>query len=136
MPEFGDTGFDTNGLPVTGDQGVDLAQGSYHFYAVIVPTNNAGLLRTELQAISGDPHLYIRAGAAPTFNHYASGNCYAYETLIDEELTGKGTQYGNWVPLNGRTATNLAPGVWIISVYASGSANARIVSRCFVVIPQ
>jgi len=65
QPVFGDTGVDTNGIPLQGDKGVYLAQGHYDFYAVIVPTNNAGLLHAELLAISGNPHLYIRVGARP-----------------------------------------------------------------------
>ena len=123
LPEFGDSGVDTNGTPLPGDQGVDLAQGQYAFYAILVPTNNAGILRTELQAISGNPNLYIRAGEVPTFNHNSSGQ--GGTTLIDRQLTSSSTLYGNWVPLNGQTATNLTPGVWILSVYASGNANAR-----------
>jgi hypothetical protein len=122
-PAFGDTGVDPTGAPLPGDQGLDLAQGQYDFYAIVVPTNNAGLLRTELQAISGTPNLYLRVGAAPTFNHYsdgASGN-----SLIDRQLTARTTEYGNWVPLNGQTATNLPPGLWVLSVYAAGEANVR-----------
>ena len=57
--------------PLPGDQGIDLKQGGYDYYAVLVPTTNAGLLRAELQSISGNPNLYLRVGAAPTLNHYA-----------------------------------------------------------------
>jgi len=124
QPVFGDTGVDSTNLP--GDQGVDLAQGQYDFYAVIVPTNNAGLLHTELLAISGNSQLYIRVGAAPTPNHYAEGSCDSWDgQLIDRQLTGSTTQYGSWVPLNGRTDTQLTPGIWVISVYAAGNANVR-----------
>jgi len=122
LPTFGDTGVNGGGTNLPGDQGVDLAQGQYDFYAIEVPTNNAGLLRTELQAISGSPNFYLRAGAAPTFNHGASGSS---GVLIDRQLNGSGTEYGNWVPLDGQTATNLTPGIWVVSVFASGSANAR-----------
>src|SRR5688572_32313854 len=38
----------------------DLEETFWHFYAIDVPENNGGLLRTELQAISGNPDLYIR----------------------------------------------------------------------------
>ncbi|MFZ0826140.1 MAG: CARDB domain-containing protein, partial [Verrucomicrobiia bacterium] len=124
VPEFGDTGVDTNGVALPGDQGVDLAQGQYDFYAIMVPTNNAGLLRTELQAISGTPYLFIRVGAVPTKDHHASGSC-DNTSLIDEQLTGSGTEYGNWVPLDGKLATNLPPGLSMLSVYAAGDANAR-----------
>jgi hypothetical protein len=122
LPEFGDTGVNPGGTNLPGDQGIDLAQGQYDFYAIMVPTNNAGLLRTELQAISGNPTLYLRAGAAPTFNHGVTGSS---GSLIDRQLAGSVTEYGNWVPLNGRTATNLTPGLWVLSVYASGNANVR-----------
>jgi hypothetical protein len=126
QPVFGDTGVDSNGIPLLGDQGVDLAQGHYDFYAVIIPTNNAGLLHTELLAISGNPQLYIRVGAAPTPNHYAEGSCdWRDGQLIDRQLTGRTTQYGSWVPLNGRTDAQLTPGIWVISVYAAGNANVR-----------
>ena len=125
QPVFGDTGVDSNGFPVSEDQGVDLAQGQYDFYAVIVPTNNAGLLHAELMAISGNPQLYIRVGAAPTPNHYAEGSCDSSDGLIDHQLAGSTTQYGSWVPLNGRTDTQLTPGIWVISVYAAGNANVR-----------
>ncbi len=123
LPEFGDTGVNPAGANLPGDQGVDLAQGQYDFYAIMVPTNNAGLLRTELQAISGNPTLYLRAGAAPTSNHGSVGN--GGSPLIDRQLSGSVTEYGNWVPLNGQTATNLTPGLWVLSVYASGNANVR-----------
>jgi hypothetical protein len=119
LPVFGDTGVDPNGAPLPG---ADLAQGQYAFYAIVVPTNNAGLLRTELQALSGTPNLYLRAGAAPTFNHYSDGS--GGSTLIDRQLTAATTEYGNWVPLNGQTATNLTPGLWVLSVFAAGNANA------------
>jgi hypothetical protein len=126
QPVFGDTGVDSNGTNLFGDQGVDLAQGHYDFYAVIVPTNNAGLLHAELLAISGNPQLYIRAGAAPTPNHYAEGSCDFWDgQLIDHQLIGRTTQYGSWVPLNGRIDTQLTPGIWVISVYAAGNANVR-----------
>ena len=122
LPEFGDSGVNSGGANLPGDHGVDLAQGQYDFYAIMVPTNNAGLLRTELQAISGNPALYLRAGAAPTSNHGVTGSG---GSLIDRQLTGSVTEYGNWVPLNGQTATNLTPGLWVLSVYASGNANVR-----------
>jgi len=113
LPEIGDTGTDDSGNPLPG---VDLEQGRFHFYAVIVPTNNAGLLRTELQATSGDPNLYIRVGAAPTIT---------YGDIYDRSLLGMVTEYGNWVPLNGRTETSLPPGTWVLGVHAAGNSNVR-----------
>jgi len=125
LPLIGDSGVNTNGTLLPGDQGLDLTQGSYDYYAVIVPTNNTGLLRTELQAISGNPNLYLRAGAAPTLNHYAHGSCDGYDVLIDRKLTGSTTEYGNWVPLNGRYESQLTNGLWVLAVQAAGNANVR-----------
>ena len=122
-PEFGDTGTADDGTPLSGDRGVDLEQGQFHFYAVIVPTNNAGLLRTELVAISGNPDLYLRVGVTPTLTHYSTGG--GGFTLYDRWLTGTGTEYGNWVPLDGRAQTNLTPGLWVLGVRATGYSNAR-----------
>jgi hypothetical protein len=126
LPFIGDSGVDTNGNPLPGDQGIDLAQGGFDFYAVMVPTNNAAVLRTELQAISGNPNLYLRVGAAPTLNHYAEGSCDSWDgQLIDRQLTGGTTEYGNWVPLNGRYQSQLTPGLWVLAVQAGGNANVR-----------
>jgi hypothetical protein len=122
LPFIGDSGMDTNGNPLPGDQGIDLAQGEFDYYAVIVPTNNAAVLRTELQAISGNPNLYLRAGAAPTLAH----NIYGQSgSVYDRSLTGGTTEYGNWVPLNGRYENTLTNGVWVIAVQAGGNGNAR-----------
>ncbi|MGA2556269.1 MAG: LamG-like jellyroll fold domain-containing protein, partial [Verrucomicrobiota bacterium] len=132
FPAIGDSGIDSNGNrildPQTGtvtDQGIDLKQGHFDIYAVVVPTNNAALLRTELQAISGNPNLYLRVGAAPTLNHYAQGSCDWWDPLMDRQLTGGTTEYGNWVPLNGRYEAALTPGIWVLAVQAGGNANAR-----------
>jgi hypothetical protein len=135
QPVFGDTGVDATGQPLPGDQGVQLLQGHYDFYAVLVPTNNAGLLHTELLAISGNPDLYLRVGAAPTVNHKADGNsacCPQCALLVDRELNSTTTQYGSWVPLSGRTDTQLTPGLWVIAVQASGNANVsyRLILSC------
>jgi hypothetical protein len=74
-PLFGDTGVDTNGvaLPTT-DQGTDLAQGAFDYYAVTVPPGNIGVMRTRLDAISGNPNMYIRVGAPSTLSHYQYGS--------------------------------------------------------------
>src|SRR5439155_16482386 len=104
-PEFGDSGTDTNGNafvnPRTGDRGIDLEQGHLDYYAIIVPTNNGGLLRTVLDAISGNPDLYIRAGAPPTLSHGPCTEPWCPRTLFDRSQTGTTTEYGNWVPLDG-----------------------------------
>jgi hypothetical protein len=129
LPMIGDSGIDTNGNALPGDQGIDLEQGEFDYYAVAVPTNNAALLRTVLQAISGDPNLYLRAGAVPTLAHY-SGGSYDVGTswrtpLYDRSLTGDATEYANWVPLDGRYETQLTNGLWVIAVQAGGNGNAR-----------
>jgi len=122
--QFGDSGVDTNGIPLPGDQGIDLAQGAFDYYAIIVPTNNTGVLRTRLDAISGNPNLYIRAGAAPTLSHYLYGRYGS--TLYDRTLNASGgSEYGNWVPLNGRFEAALTNGVWYLAVQAGGSSNVR-----------
>jgi len=121
-PNFGDTGVATNGVALPADQGVDLEQGYYHFYAVNVPTNNAGLMRVQLEAISGNPDFYLRTNQPPTFTHRNDG---LTGTLVDRSLIGTGTEYANWVPINGRTETRLLPGLWYLAVRAVGNANAR-----------
>ena len=120
---FGDSGNDSVGNPLPGDQGIDLAQGEWHFYAVDVPDGNAGLLRTELQAISGNPDLYIRETGVPTTDHSATGPLGT--PLYDRSLTGATTEYGNWVPLDAKTQKQLAPGRWYLGVKAGGSSNVR-----------
>jgi hypothetical protein len=129
LPMIGDSGVDPSGNPLPGDQGIDLKQGQFDFYAVIVPTNNTALLRTELQAISGNPNLYLRVGAAPTLAHYSGGyydiGNYSRTPLYDRSLTGGTTEYANWVPLDGRYNAQLTNGLWVIAVQAGGNANVR-----------
>jgi hypothetical protein len=126
-PLFADTGVDTNGQPLQGleaDQGLDLAQGQFNYYAIIVPTNNTGILRTRLDAISGNPNLYIRAGAASTLSHNQYGNYGS--TLYDRSLSASGgSEYGNWVPFNGRFEAALTNGIWYLAVQAGGNSNVR-----------
>ena len=123
---FGDSGNDSAGNPLPGDRGIDLVQGAWHFYAVDVPNGNAGLLRTELQAISGNSDLYIREDGVPTTDHSSIGPLYSgYPALFDRSLTGNVTEYGNWVPLDGRTEKQLRPGRWYLGVKAAGNSNVR-----------
>jgi hypothetical protein len=123
-PIFGDTGIGTNGVALPGDQGIDLAQGRFHYYAVTIPANNVGILRTRLDAISGDPDLYIRAGNPPTLSHYQNGD--NGNTLYERSLTANvGSEYGNWVPLSGRDELELTAGIWYLAVEASGNSNVR-----------
>jgi hypothetical protein len=118
-PLFADTGVETNGVPLPGDQGTDLGEGDFHFYAFTVPDGNVGLLRVESLAISGNPDVFIRRGGVPTFDHYEYG--YYGAALVDYQLVGTGTEYGNFVPLDGRTETQLGNGIWFVSVRANAS---------------
>ena len=128
-PLFGDTAVSTNGTPLPGDGGIDLEQGNFHFYAITVPSNNVGLLRTRLDAISGDPNLYLRTNFPPTLMHNSSG--YG-GTLYDRSLTANiGSEYGNWVPLNGRYEAYLSPGTWYLAVQAGGNSNVRYRLRVY-----
>jgi large repetitive protein len=121
-PSFADTGIGTNGVALPGDQGTDLGAGDFHYYAINVPNGNGGLLRAELLAISGNPDMFVRRGGLPTFNHREFGS--SGNELIDFQLTGTGTEYANWVPLDGRTEIQLGTGLWYVAVRASAS-NAR-----------
>ena len=130
-PLFGDTGVDTNGvaLPTT-DQGTDLAQGAFDYYAVTVPPGNIGVMRTRLDAISGNPNLHIRVGAPSTLSHYQYGGYGA--TLYDRSLSASGgSEYGNWVLLNGRYEAYLTAGTWYLAVQAGGNSNVRYRFRLF-----
>ena len=121
-PEFGDSGVDTNGVQQEVDGGVDLELGRYHYYAVMVPTNNGGLLRVQLEGISGNPDVYIRTIQVPTSSHASNG---ITGTTFERSLTGSATDYGNFVPLNGKTELRLQPGLWYFAVRAVANANAR-----------
>lgn len=122
LPDFADTGLDTNGVALPGDQGIDLQQGRYHFYAVSVPTNNGGLLRVQLDAISGNSDVYLRMNQVPTYSHRTNGTS---GTIVDRTVIDTVTQYANWVPLNGKAETNLTAGMWCLAVRAFTNANAR-----------
>jgi hypothetical protein len=129
-PLFGDTGVSVTGTNLPGDQGVDLAQGAFHYYAISIPSNNVGIIRTRLDAISGNSDLYIRAGGAPTLSHYLNGDYggYLYDRYLNVNV---GSEYGNWVPLNGRDELQLTPGTWYLAVQASGNSNVRYRLRCY-----
>ncbi len=119
----GDSGNDASGSPLPGDRGVDLGQDDWHFFAVDVPEGNAGLLRTELQAINGNPNLYIREDGVPTTDHYSGGP--GGNVLYHRSLTSTASEYGNWVPLDGRYQKQLRAGRWYFGVKATGGTNAR-----------
>ena len=107
---FGDTGV------------VNLQQDSSDYYAVVVPPGNGGLLRTELDAFSGNPNLYLRYKAPPTVSHNASG---ASGAIYDRVLTNTSTEYGNWVALDGKSEVGLTPGTYYLAVHAGGGANVQ-----------
>ena len=129
-PLFGDTGVSVTGTNLPGDQGVDLEQGRTHYYAITIPSNNVGIIRTRLDAISGDPDLYIRDGNLPSLTHSTAGDTGGY--CYDRYLTANiGSEYGNWVPLDGRYDLQLRPGTWYLGVLASGNSNVRYRLRCY-----
>ena len=122
---FGDSGNDSSGIPLPGDRGVDIGQDDWHFYAIDVPAGNSGLLRTELRAISGNPDLYIREDGVPTTDHDGNGAESGGDLLVHRKMEDTGSEYGNWVPFDGRTERNLRPGRWYLGVKAKGGSNAR-----------
>ncbi|WP_367873923.1 hypothetical protein [Luteolibacter sp. Populi] len=122
---FGDSGNDSSGTPLPGDRGVDIGQDDWQVYAIDVPAGNSGLLRTELRAISGNPDLYIREDGVPTTDHDANGGVSGGESLVHREMKDNGSEYGNWVPLNGQFERQLRPGRWFLGVKAAGASNAR-----------
>jgi hypothetical protein len=129
-PLFGDTGVSVTGTNLPGDQGVDLEQGRMHYYAITIPSNNVGIIRTRLDAISGNPDLYLRDGHLPSLTHSTSGD--TGNSCYDRYLTANtGSEYGNWVPLNGRYDLQLPPGTWYLGVLASGNSNVRYRLRCY-----
>ena len=121
-PLFGDSGVDTNGVPLPGDSSTFLEQGTLHYYAVNVPPNNTGVLRAVLEAISGNPDAYLRQGAPPTLYHNLTG---ATGTIYDRSMLADATEYANWVPLDGKLEARLTPGIWYLAVRAASNANTR-----------
>jgi len=87
-----------------------------------VPTNNYGLLRVQLQAISGNPDVYARTNFPPTLHHNINGGS---GTIFDRSMVLTATEYANWVPLDGKVEARLTPGLWYMVVRAAGNANAR-----------
>ena len=140
-PMFGDTGVEPNGSPLgTPNQATDLKSGQMHFYRVVVPENNAGLLRTQLEVAGGGndagkgPQLYIRRDGVPTLDHDALGvsNLTALRGKVlfdrkDEDSSSKpdlGSSYGHWVALDSRVTQRLEAGTWWIGVFAEDT-NSR-----------
>jgi hypothetical protein len=123
-PHFGDSGVNTNGTALPGDQGIDLAQGQFDFYAVNVPTNNSGVMRMVLEAINGNPDLYLRTNNPPTLSHGPNGP-FTGTALYERSLTDPTTEYANWVPFDSKFESDLGPGVYYIAVRAAGNSNVR-----------
>ena len=122
QPAFGQTDIDTNGLPAPK---ILLEQGSFHFYGIVVPTNNLALLRASLVAVSGNPDLYLRYGGIPTLFHNLQGVSGAiYDRSM---LSPNKTEYANWVPLDGKLEAQLKPGLWYLAVKAAGNANTEYI---------
>jgi len=125
-PYFGDTGTDPSGNQLPGDRGVDLENGKYHYYAVQVPSNDAVLIRTWLEAISGNPDIYVRVNVPPTLDHSSCGSFGGgCSNLYDRIMNQSATEYGNWVPLDGKYESFLTGGTWYFAVRAAGGANCR-----------
>ncbi len=121
---FADTGVRTDGTPLPDpelgtvtDQGTDLAQGDYHYYAFTVPAANAGLIHVELIAINGNPDLFIRPQTLPSDDAGATAPLH--------RLEGTGTEYAAFVPSTSRTSLALEAGTWYVAVKATGGTNAR-----------
>jgi hypothetical protein len=127
-PMFGDSGIDNLGNPIinpsTGDQGTDLGRDDWHFYRISIPDANGAILKTMLEALSGKPELYIRKSGVPSTyhkNNVTDPNDYYSSLAYDRSQTLTGTMYGNWVPLDRRTETQLAQGDWWIGIKAVNS---------------
>ncbi|TLM65893.1 MAG: DUF1566 domain-containing protein [Deltaproteobacteria bacterium] len=130
-PYVGDSGIDPAGNPIinpnTGDQGTDLEQDNWHFYRIVVPDGNAGHLKTIVEALSGKPELYIRAGGAPSpyhRNHPTDPNYNYYgqpPLAFDRSQTTNGTMYGDWVPIDRCLPLQLTSGDWWLGIKAVNS---------------
>ena len=121
-PIFGATYVDTNG--VGSSEGISLAKGQFHFYGILVPTNNMGVLQTTLEQFGGNPDLYIREGAIPTLFHNKDGTNSG--AIYDRSMVNTNTETANWVPLDGKTASQLRPGMWYLAVHAAGASTYKL----------
>ena len=113
-----------------GDSGtLDLANGDFDFYVVNVPEGNIGVFRTVIEAVSGNPNLYVRRLSLPSRHHTVPGgdedilNNYAAFSRSLQSTTG--TEYGNWVPYHAKTETQLRPGPYYLAVHAASDTNLR-----------
>ena len=113
-PFFGDSGTDAAGNPLPGDRGTGLAAGQTHFYVMAIPEGNEGLLNVRLDAMAGNPDLYIRNEGLFT------GNNEDYRLTQDADV-----EEANWVAADGFYEKQLPPGTHYLSVVAAGGAAAR-----------
>ncbi len=121
-PDFADSSVATNGAPLP-PGGILLEQGSLHYYAIEVPATNAGLLQMTLEALDGNPDLYLRGGSVPTLSHRDNG---ASGSIYERSMTSvTNTEYANWVPLDGKLEALLKPGLWYLAVKAAGNTQAK-----------
>ena len=125
MPATSGQTFADTGQGIAGDQGIDLGNDAWQFYAFDVPAGNGGLLRAELQALNGNPNLYLRRGGIPTPHHTSTSVWPGGFSLVDRETRGTATEYANWTPLDGRVERELASGRWYAAIHAAGGTNAR-----------
>ena len=120
---FGDSGIDGDGNPLPGDRGIDLAQGEWNFFAVDVPDGNSALLRTELQAISGNPDLFIREDGVPqptTDQRVIPVRSY---TIASSPTQRPSMETG--CRLMDAPSDNFARAVRVLGVKANGGSNVR-----------
>ena len=93
-------------------QGTDVGEDEHHIYRVTVPPGNAGLLSTDLLALSGNPQLYIRRSWV-----HGLGAAADYEDWVNS-----GSSYGQWVPgPEPEVGYELTPGEYWVAVRGEGS---------------
>ena len=102
----------------------DVAEKRWHFYRVTIPDGNTGLLHTAVEAINGDPELYIRRDLPPTLDHRHDASNNWSGSIYDYYDTSDGTMYGNWALGDGRLEQQLQTGVWWLAIYGN-STNVR-----------
>lgn len=121
---FGDTGVAEDGSALPGDQGRSLDAGDSHLYAIEVPENNGGLLRTDLEMFEGEARLYVRPQYLPTADHHESGMSFG-STSLHELSAPHATEPGLWVPHHVLEKPRLQPGLWFLKVRAPVIQSAR-----------
>jgi hypothetical protein len=90
----GDTGL----ASTAEDRSRELPANDWDFFAVDVPKENLGLLRTALESISGNPDLFIQTGSVPTTDHFVTGGGSSGTKIYERSLIASTSEYPNWVP--------------------------------------